>query len=93
VALASFLATGDAAVADVRDVEEVVVMSTSDLEFGFASETILETDFASAGRPRMLLLLLPPRPIAELEMRMTSGRKDEGDLVGVAKWVSEPENH
>jgi hypothetical protein len=84
VAPASCFATDGAAVADVRDVEEVVVMSTSDPEFGFASEPIPELDSAFAGRPKKLLLLLQPR-IAVLEMRMTSVRKDEGDLVGVAK--------
>lgn len=82
VAPASCFATDGAAVADVRDVEEVVVMSTSDPEFGFASEPIPELDSAFAGRPKKLLL--QPR-IAVLEMRMTSVRKDEGDLVGVAK--------
>ena len=90
---ASCFATDDAAVADVRDVEEVVVMSTSDPEFGFASEPIPELDSAFAGRPKKLLLLLPQPPIAVLEMRMTSVRKDEGDLVGVAMWVSELESH
>lgn len=92
VAPASYFATDGAAVADVRDVGEVVVMSTSDPEFGFASEPIPELDFAFAGRPKKLLLL-PQPPIAVLEMRMTSVRKDEGDLVGVAKWVSELESH
>jgi hypothetical protein len=85
VAPASCFATDGAAVADVRDVEEVVVMSTSDPEFGFASEPIPELDSAFAGRPKKLLLLLLQPRIAVLEMRMTSVRKDEGDLVGVAK--------
>lgn len=70
-------------------------MSTSDPEFDFASEPIPELDSAFAGRPEklLLLLLLPQPPIAVLEMRMTSVRKDEGDLVGVAMWVSELESH
>jgi len=86
----SILATADAAVADVRDVEEAVVMSKSDLASGFALELDLMLGFASAGYPRKPLLLL--LPIVELVMRMTSEKRNVADLAGVARLVSEQES-
>ena len=85
---ASSLATADAAVAYVRDVEEVVVMSKSDLASGFALELDLMLGFASAGYPRKLLLL----PTVVLVMRMTSEKRSVADLAGVARLVSEQES-
>ena len=86
---ASSLATADAAVAYVRDVEEVVVMSKSDLASGFALELDLMLGFASAGYPRKPLLLLPT---VVLVMRMTSEKRSVADLAGVARLVSEQES-
>lgn len=86
-ARASILAIADAAVADVRDVEAVVVMSMSAL----VSELDPQPDSASVARPKILPRL--PRPTVELVMRMKSGKKVEGDLAGVAKLVSGQGNH